>query len=75
MRNRIRALCSSSVGSLTPTASCSIQLDPRPFDPKLGDQAVKLLDKVWRHEMSRRNLDLTQRSIRLLKHSVIVVPW
>merc|ERR1712093_321953 len=23
-----------------------IQTDPRPFDPKLGDQAVKLLDKA-----------------------------
>merc|ERR1712159_441517 len=23
-----------------------IQKDPRPFDPKLGDQAVKLLDKA-----------------------------
>ena len=39
----LELVSSSSAPSSFPV---SLQKDPRPFDPALGDQAVKLLDKV-----------------------------
>merc|ERR1712159_368663 len=52
-----------------------IQKDPRPFDPKLGDQAVKLLDKAITTFRNRRaavmqQLDDDVQTIKWSKHEI-----
>merc|ERR1712159_447107 len=47
-----------------------IQKDPRPFDPKLGDQAVKLLDKAITTFRNRRAAVMQQ-----LDDDVDTIKW
>merc|ERR1711939_398915 len=54
-----------------------IQLDPRPFDPKLGDQAVKLLDKAIKTFRDRRAAVMQQLDddIDTIKWSNHEIDW